>query len=42
MKTLRYSQPSSVAMYVMSLLQTWLGCAGEKSRCSRFSATGRL
>ncbi len=36
----RYSQPSSVATYVISLVHTASGVAGEKSRASRFGAIG--
>ncbi len=41
MTTARYSHPSSVAMYVMSLVHTAFGAAGWNSRFSRFSATGK-
>jgi hypothetical protein len=36
----RYSQPSSVARYVMSETQTAFGLVVVKHRFSRFSATG--
>jgi hypothetical protein len=38
--TARYRQPSSVAMYVISLVQAALGVAGEKSLANRIGATG--
>ncbi len=40
--TARYSQPSSVQMYVMSEVNTRFGAVGVKLRASRFSATGSL
>ena len=40
--TARYSQPSSVAMYVLSHVHTWLGALAVKSRCSRLGAMDRL
>ena len=38
----KYSQPSSVHRYVMSLTYFWFGALAVKSCCSRFGATGKL
>ena len=42
MITARYSQPSSVATYVMSLVHTTSGTCGLNCRSRRFGATGSL
>jgi len=42
MMTARYSQPSAVATYVMSLVQTRFGAAAVKLGSNRLGATGRL
>ena len=39
--TARYSQPSHVQTYVMSVLQRSLGCAASKARARTLGATGR-